>query len=378
MHPLHQQLTAQINAHAPIACVNLGAMMAAVPFDSLKTGSALVIQGDSATLAIKGLLVPHTDADYSPSGITAYNQLANHIDRAQAAGVKRLTLQVDSNGGFVKGLAALRQKLLDSPMHITSNIDGSAYSAAYWLASVADTITATKDSGIGSIGVYIEHQEVAIAQKQAGITTSIFKSGFWKGAFSAFNPLSNREKARLQDSVNEQAQIFFDDVATARGLSKQAIADLEGDTFTAQKAQELGLIDSVQTQPTIRSSTMTTDVNTRFAAEQDALAAQKAEFAAEKAAFLQQKQHLQDELAAAVQALAAHKDKQRAMQIDQLAIKIDDDKRAIFAQMSDEAFALVLDLLDKAKPALPNALQTEVLQGKAAACVDKFDAYAKS
>lgn len=235
-----------------MACHDFESCVESIEFESFHEIDSIGEPGYSvedgvATIKVRGLLVPDLGFDLTEWGITGYDVLSKYIENAnEELQVNRIVLDVDSPGGFVKGLSGAVSSIMESAKPIDTFVSGNAYSAAYWIASAANKIVAVEDGGVGSIGVYVEHTDRSEQLAMNGIKRSIFKSGFWKGAFSSSRPLSEREEERLQSDVNETAQTFFEHVAERRNLEATQIAAMDGDVFNVEQALTNGLIDSIE------------------------------------------------------------------------------------------------------------------------------------
>ncbi len=207
---------------------------------------ALSVEDDTATIKVRGLLAPKIGVDIVSWGLTGYDVIAYYLDEAENnSKVKNIVLDMDSGGGYVKGLAELLEKIANLTKPISTFVSGDCYSACYWLACSTEKITANKDSGIGSIGVILVHTEYSEKLKKDGININVFKSGFWKDAFGSHKKLSEKERKRLQNGVDETAKQFFEYVAKHRKTTAKAIEKLDADTFYAEQALEINLIDEV-------------------------------------------------------------------------------------------------------------------------------------
>lgn len=66
------------------------------------------VNQDTATIKVRGFLVPKTDDDYSEFGVTGYNWLNEYLEKASNDPfVKNIVLDVDSNSGYVRGLGRI-------------------------------------------------------------------------------------------------------------------------------------------------------------------------------------------------------------------------------------------------------------------------------
>jgi signal peptide peptidase SppA len=120
-------------------------------------------------------------------------------------------------------------------------------SAAYWLASGATEIVATPGSEVGSIGVIAVHYDESAALSNAGVVATEITAGAHKGEGSPYRPLSDDDRAALEDRVEAQYQLFTARVARGR---KRPVEDVragfgEGRVLTAAAALKAGLVDRV-------------------------------------------------------------------------------------------------------------------------------------
>lgn len=246
-----------------MACANFEAALDSVDFAAMHDVEALGEPGYSvengvATIKVRGLLLPNLGYDLSDWGLTGYDILVKYAENAaEDSAVNAVLLDVDSPGGYVSGLSqavAALDAVAAAGKPVATYASGQMDSAAYWLGSVGSEIAASEGAEIGSIGVYVEFFDRTKALESAGIIRQIFKSGFWKGAFSPYAPLSEKEKERLQADVEAQAALFFEHVASRRGLTVEAVSALDGDYFNAAKALEIGLIDQIMEKPTMSNS----------------------------------------------------------------------------------------------------------------------------
>lgn len=261
--PTREGLLAQAGREV-MACANFEAALDRVDFAAMHEVEALggpgySVEGGVATIKVRGLLLPNLGYDLSDWGMTGYDVLVKYAENAAEDGdVTAVLLDIDSPGGYVSGLSqavAAFDAVAAAGKPVATYASGQMDSAAYWLGSVGSEIVASEGAEIGSIGVYVEFFDRTRSLESAGIIRQIFKSGFWKGAFSPYAPLSDKEKDRLQADVEAQAGLFFDHVASRRGMTVDAVAALDGDYFTAAKALELGLIDQIMEKPTMSNTT---------------------------------------------------------------------------------------------------------------------------
>ena len=383
---LLEKIKADIARHELMACHDLQGQLAAIDVKALAVlgkdseTPSYSVDNRTATIKIRGLLIPSASRDYG-DWATGYNYINQYLAKANNDPfVDEIVLDIDSGGGYVKGLDDVIETIANLSKPITTYASGDMYSAAYYLGSSTDNITAEKDSGIGSIGVYVVHSEDSKALEKWGETYSIFRSGKWKGAFNWFSPLAKHEKERLQQGVDEAASLFFNHVAYKRDIDAMTIADWQGDTFSATKAKELGLIDEIVGKTAINTATQV-EITTK--ADFSATSTQNPKEntmdlneAKAKISELQGQVADKDSALTAAQAKAADAETKLAEVTTKLEkIQADGRNKAVadleaktgktfsdaekqaFAGMSDDQFALVASMAESNKPVMPASLQ---------------------
>lgn len=168
----------------------------------------------------------------------------------QDSTVEGIMLLVDSPGGTVAGTDELAQDVATAatvkPLH--AHIDDLGASAAYWVASQASRISATRTSEIGSIGTLAVIEDVSEAAANEGIKVHVISTGAFKGAGVPGTPITDEHLAYLQERVNQLNETFVMSVARGRGKHVQTVKEKWGDgkVWLAGQAQEMGLIDNVE------------------------------------------------------------------------------------------------------------------------------------
>jgi capsid assembly protease len=163
--------------------------------------------------------------------------------------ISTVLLDIDSPGGTIDGvpeLAAEVRRLRESK-HVIAMANSMAASAAYWVASQADEIVAAPEALVGSIGVFIEHDDWSAAMEGAGIKTTYIKAGKYKTDGNPFEPLSDDARTHLQGLVDDAYDLFVADVAKGRGTSAATVRSGygEGRVLMAKEAKAAGMIDRI-------------------------------------------------------------------------------------------------------------------------------------
>ena len=188
----------------------------------------------------------------------SYQMLHAGISEALADDrVKGIFLDVSSPGGvcssgltdIVSLLAANKSDPAGKPVHVFAEM---ACSAAYWISSQADRITASQMSIIGSIGAVMVHMDESEALGKWGVKVTPIQFGEEKTAGAWFQPLSETARADLQAQVDQIGRDFVRDVVAGRpAMSADMVLGTEARVFLGshdepeRSAKSLGLIDMV-------------------------------------------------------------------------------------------------------------------------------------
>lgn len=165
--------------------------------------------------------------------------------------VSAIVLDVDSPGGAVHGIDEMSQEIYRArnKKKIVAVANTLAASAAYYIASAAEELVVTPSGEVGSIGVYILHQDMSEAYKQKGVKTTLIKAGRHKAEGNPWNPLDDESKASIQKKVNDHYDMFTRAVARNRTTPLDIVRNGfgEGRTVLATEAVKLGMADRVGT-----------------------------------------------------------------------------------------------------------------------------------
>lgn len=201
----------------------------------------LSVAGKSAEISIIGVLTksPSWIAAFFGGGNTTYSEINSALavaDRDDA--VEDITLVIDSGGGQIAGLFDTLAAIEAVNKPITAVVHNMAASAAYAIASQADSVVANNKAAIlGSIGIRQDH---FISDEVVVVTSSNAPKKHPDAA-------TEEGKAVIREELDAIEEIFIDAIADGRGTSsKKVIADFgQGGVFLANEALKRGMIDSV-------------------------------------------------------------------------------------------------------------------------------------
>jgi len=218
-------------------------------------------RGNIAVISLYGAIMPRAEAvqDVSQAAAlivpfqSAFRRAASDPD------VVGIVLDIDSPGGqvdLVPETAAMIRAARRPDRPIVAIANTFAASAAYWIASAAEELVVTPSGEVGSIGVYVLHQDISEALSSSGIQMQFISEGPRKVEGNPFEPLSDEARAALQATVRYFYDLFVADVAKGRHVPESVVrGDPEktdkhfggGRTYPAKEAVRLGMADRVAT-----------------------------------------------------------------------------------------------------------------------------------
>ncbi|SHN18291.1 S49 family peptidase [Roseibium suaedae] len=202
-------------------------------------------------IVVSGILVDELPF-HGASWITGYNGIRAAVACALGdASVKVVALLINSPGGMVRGCFELTEYLRSAGEEkpLMAIVKGMATSAAYAVAACAEVISVPQTGTVGSIGVYRMHVDCSEQLKASGLKVTFAKAGGQKTDGNPYEPLSDDVKQRWDEVVEAERDLFAQDVALGRGITKEAVLATEAALFEGPvnliKARDLGLIDLI-------------------------------------------------------------------------------------------------------------------------------------
>ena len=206
-----------------------------------KKNSGLVIVNGVAKIDVNGIL---GDGWYFD---TEYSEVVGQIVKAEASDeVESIDFIIDSPGGLVSGVEEAGRAIASVAKPTRAVVKNLAASAAYWLASQADTIEATNETAqVGSIGVMATFVDYKEWDKKMGIKEIKIISS--NAPDKNPDPATDKGREKYQTEINKLHEFFAKNVASGRGVTIEKVnSDFgKGGVLFANEAKEIGMIDSV-------------------------------------------------------------------------------------------------------------------------------------
>lgn len=213
-----------------------------------ETSASLSSSGNVAVIPINGVILTETSTSpFSGDADTSSTDVVEYIERAnENPSIKAIVFEINSPGGSGVASDEIAQaiKLADKPT--IAYIREVGASGAYWVASATDRVYANRMSIVGSIGVIGSYLEFSGLLERYNVTYQRFVAGKYKDFGSPFRKPSKEEKDLFQVQLDAMHDIFIEQVAINRNMSKEQVEDLAtGFIFTGDQALANGLIDEI-------------------------------------------------------------------------------------------------------------------------------------
>ena len=173
--------------------------------------------------------------------------IAKELNRlADDDNVKAVVLRVNSPGGSAFGSEQMwfAAKQLRARKPLIVSMSDYAASGGYYMSCIADTIVAQPTTLTGSIGIFGMFPNFAGVADKIGVNFSTVKTNEIADLGNAMRPMTDSERAIIQNHINRGYELFISRCAEGRGVSGDEIKQVaEGRVWTGADALELGLVD---------------------------------------------------------------------------------------------------------------------------------------
>ncbi len=180
-----------------------------------------------------------------------YDELIDAVRQADSdPAVRRIVLDVNSPGGRVDGLDDAAQAIAAAKKPTLALVRDMAASAAYWLASQADKITATSPVvRVGSIGVLATILDDRIRLAQMGLREIVIVSTDSPRKF--VDPITEAGQKEIREVLDGIHRVFLKRVSAGRKTPLPTVMESfgKGALVMANMAEAVGMIDQIVYSP---------------------------------------------------------------------------------------------------------------------------------
>lgn len=221
------------------------------PLDNARN---VVMRDGVAVIPVTGPIFRYANLFTEISGATATGVLARDIQTAlDNPYVRGIVLDINSPGGEATGINELAKLIREarSQKPIKAYVSGTGASAAYWLSSAADEVVMDELAVVGSIGVVMSYLDTSKRDATSGVRTIEIVSS--QSPDKRVDPSSDEGRAKVQDIVDQMAQVFVQAVADNRGVTAdKVLSDFgRGGVLVGAAAVKAGMADRIGSLETV-------------------------------------------------------------------------------------------------------------------------------
>lgn len=160
--------------------------------------------------------------------------------------IKAIILEIDSFGGSAVAAEEINEAIKRTNKPVIAFIRTAAASAAYWVASGADTIFASALSDVGGIGITMSYLDKTKKNEKEGLTYNSLSTGKFKDYGDPNKPMTAEERSLIMRDLEIMHNLFIKAVSANRNLPIDKVRALaDGSSMPGEMALENGLIDKI-------------------------------------------------------------------------------------------------------------------------------------
>lgn len=182
---------------------------------------------------------------------TSYLELIQQTAEAIQAGANTIVFEHSSGGGQALNCFStaneVRRMLTEAGVRSYSYIDEGSFSASYAWACIADEVIIQPEASCGSIGCICALIDNSKALEQEGLKRVVISSTPGKSPYAEDGSFSKEFLAKMQEDVTRLGNKFAEHVSFYTGLAVDDILAMDAQTFNAEKALEIGLVNKIMT-----------------------------------------------------------------------------------------------------------------------------------
>ncbi|MFO7769518.1 MAG: signal peptide peptidase SppA [bacterium] len=163
--------------------------------------------------------------------------------------VKAIVLRVDSPGGSSLASDMIWREVDRTVSEaggkpLVVSMGNAAASGGYYISCAADQVVARAGTVTGSIGIFGGKFDLSGLYEKIGYSVVRVEEGAFAGAYSMHRGLTDAERLRLEEVLQQGYDRFVGRVADGRGMSRQEVEGIaRGRVWTGAQAVENGLVD---------------------------------------------------------------------------------------------------------------------------------------
>lgn len=195
-----------------------------------------------AIVEVEGII---SDSEFGASR----RKVLEALEAVEPLRARAVVVRINSPGGTVGTSQEIHQaiqSLRRRGLPVVAALGDVAASGGVYVAVAADKIVSNPGTLTGSIGVILKANNLRALYQKLGVESEVVKSGPYKDILSTFRPLTEQERALLQELIDDTYNQFVQAVAAGRNLPEEHVRSFaDGRIFTGRQAKELGLVDEI-------------------------------------------------------------------------------------------------------------------------------------
>ena len=205
------------------------------------------LSGNVALIPIHGVILGSEDSQSFFESVATSPDIVEMIEKADKnPNIKSIILEINSPGGSAVASEEIANSVKKTNKTTVAWIREEGASGAYWVASSANHIVASRVSITGSIGVIASYLEFPGLLAKYNITYERLVAGKYKDIGSPYKEMTNEERIVFQQSLDEIRDYFVSEVAKNRNMNKKDVDKIANGLFyLGAQAKELGLVDEL-------------------------------------------------------------------------------------------------------------------------------------
>jgi protease IV len=223
-----------------------------VPIIGVKNYASAKVKGKTKKYSRNKIAVIYASGEIGMSlsggNVIVGDKLGREIRKVrQDSSYKAIVFRVDSPGGavFDSEIIWREVKLAAEEKTMVVSFGDVAASGGYYIACPADKIVASPNTITGSIGIFGQIPNFGeLLHDKLDISTDVVKTNKNSDLLTLTRPMTEHERAMLQNSIEEGYDLFISHVADGRNMTKEQVDEIgQGRVWSGENAKEIGLVD---------------------------------------------------------------------------------------------------------------------------------------
>ena len=180
-------------------------------------------------------------------GVITPDNILQKIEKAmKTKNLKGIVLRVNSGGGSALASEIIYQELTKLNIPIYVSMSDTTASGGYYISMAGNKLFANNATITGSIGVVSMLPKFNNAQNKYGVHSNSVSKGKYSEIYDSFEPLSEKSRAKISQSMQETYKEFKSRVSKNRKIDENTLEGYaQGKIWLGDEAKNINLIDGI-------------------------------------------------------------------------------------------------------------------------------------